>query len=292
MADNPGRKLLSGLWLLCIGCVLIAIGLSLGGRWVAPKWWPLDGKNFRLEWNHERGREGTVATSGDIPDSVESLDISLTAASLSITRGTKAGYRLVGFGSDGIEARVDGETLRIEEHGFAHSINLDGEFPKPRVEIVIPEGKRLDECAVSLSAGALFLESLAAREIRLESGAGAIKGTGLDADQLFAKSGAGNVEFSESRFGETDIQTGAGRIAVRASLGAKTAISTGAGSVELTIPGGPDDWRFEFDRGVGVVRIGDETYTGIGNGSAGNRKAEKTIKLASGVGAVRVDFGE
>ncbi len=294
MADNPGKKLVSGLWLLCIGCVLIAIGLSLGGRWNAPKWWPLDDKGFHLEWKHERDRDGSGNgdSSGEIPKTVKSIDVSLAAASLSVTRGPKASYRLRGFDTDDVEISAEGDTLKIKEHGFAHSINLDGEFARPRVEIELPEGVRLDACEISLGAGALSLDGIASREIRVESGAGAVRGTGLDADRLVAKSGAGNVEFYDSRFGETDIRTAAGRVAVKASLGANTSIATGAGAVELTIPGSADDWRFEFERGVGVVRIGDETVTGIGNGTAGNRNAEKTGRLSSGVGAVRVRFGE
>jgi hypothetical protein len=292
MADNPGKKLVSGLWLLCIGCVLIAIGLSLGGRWNAPKWWPLDDKGFHLEWKHGRGGFGNVASSGEIPETVKIIDVSLAAAGLTVTRGTEARNRLTGFDTDGVEVRAEGDTLKIEEHGFAHSINLGGEFARPRVEIEIPEGMKLDKCEISLGAGALSLDGIASREIRVESGAGAVRGTGLDADRLDAKSGAGNVEFTDSRFGETDIQTAAGRVAVKASLGEKTTISTGAGAIELTLPGSPDDWRFEFERGVGVVRIGDETFTGIGNGTAGNRNAAKTVRLSSGVGAVMVGFGE
>lgn len=294
MADNPGKKLVSGLWLLCIGCVLIAIGLSLGGRWNAPKWWPLDDKGFHLEWKHERDRDGSgnEYSSGEIPGTVKSIDVSLTAASLSVTRGPKASYRLRGFDTDDVEISAEGDTLKIEEHGFAHSINLDGEFARPRVEIELPEGMKLEACEISLGAGALSLDGIASREIRVESGAGAVRGTGLDADRLVAKTGAGNVEFSDSRFGETDIRTAAGRVAVTASLGAKTSIATGAGAIDLTLTGSPDDWRFEFERGVGVVRIGDETFTGIGNGTAGNRNAEKTVRLSSGVGAVMVRFGE
>jgi hypothetical protein len=47
----------------------------------------------------------------------------------------------------------------------------------------------------------------------------------------------------------------------------------------------------DFNRGIGSVRIGDETFNGVGNGSAGNRDAKREIDLSTGVGAARVDFG-
>lgn len=300
MGNNGGRRLARGLWLLCIGCVLIAIGLSLGGRWTAPKWWPLDNRGFRLEWKSGSNASGEsngpilirdiAEQEGTFSTDISSLDVDLKIASFAITRGPKAGYRLTGFGKDDIEVRVDGHTVSIEEKSIAHSLTIGNDFVKPLVEITIPEGTKLARCTVKMGAGTVTVDSLSVGELSIESGAGLVTISKTDADGVRVKSGAGNLEISGCVFGDTELETAAGRIAVEADFGNKTRISTGAGAMELLIPGTANDWRFDFTRGVGVVSIGNETYTGVGNGSAGNPNAAKRITIESGFGAVTVNF--
>ncbi len=300
MANNSGSRLARGLWLLCIGCVLIAIGLSLGGRWNAPNWWPLGDRGFRFEWKSGPNASGDAKgpmliqdiaeQEGTFSTDITSLDVDLKIASFAIIRGEKAGYRLTGFGKDDIAVRVDGHTVRVEEKRIVHSLNIGDNFVKPLVEITIPEGTKFTRCAVKMGAGTVTVESLSVGELSIESGAGPVTIDKTDADGVRVKSGAGNLEISGCRFGDTELETAAGRIAIEADLGNKTRISTGAGAMELSLPGTADDWRFDFTRGVGVVTIGNETYTGVGNGSAGNPNAAKRIEIENGFGAVTVNF--
>ncbi|HPS45191.1 MAG TPA: DUF4097 family beta strand repeat-containing protein [Treponemataceae bacterium] len=294
MADNRGHRLVRGLWLICIGCVLIAVGLSLGGHWAAPHWWPFGDRGFRIEWGSrgsgpERIRD-IPEKEGDLPQDISSLEVNLTFANLSIKSGSRAGYRATGFDADSLDISVSGTAVRVSDGKLGHSLNLEDDFTKPLIEITLPEGRKLDRCSVKLDAGAVTLESVSAADLSAESGAGSVKGIRLDADHARAKTGAGNLELTDCRFADAKVETGAGRIAIKADLGDDAEVSTGAGTVELSLPGTARDWRFEFTRGIGVVRIGDESYTGVGNGIAGNPSAEKRIKLQSGVGAVRVSF--
>lgn len=294
MADNRGHRLVRGLWLICIGCVLIAIGLSLGGHWTAPHWWPFGERGFRIEWDSRGARHDRIRDipekEGDLPQDIASLDVDLTFANLSIKSGPRAGYRATGFDSGALTVSVTGTAVRVTDGALGHSLNLEDDFTKPLIEITLPKGRKLDRCAVKLDAGAVTLESISAADLTAESGAGSVKGIKLDADHARAKTGAGNLELTDCRFADAKVETGAGRIAIKADLGDNAEISTGAGTIALSLPGTAQDWRFEFARGVGVVRIGDESYTGVGNGIAGNPSAAKRIKLQSGVGAVRVEF--
>lgn len=294
MADNRGHRLVRGLWLLCIGCVLIAIGLSLGGRWAAPRWWPLGERGFHVEWGSRAGGSDRIRDiaerQGELPQDITALEVDLTFANLSIKSGSRAGYRASGFDSSSLDVSVSGTAVRVTDSARGHSLNLGDDFAKPLIEITLPKGRKLDRCAIKLDAGTVTLDSFSAAELTAESCAGSVKGIKLDADRAIAKTGAGNLELTDCRFSDTRAETGAGRIAIKADLGESTDISTGAGTVELTLPGTALDWRFEFTRGVGVVRIGDETYTGVGNGIAGNPNAVKRIRLQSGIGSVRVDF--
>jgi hypothetical protein len=274
--------------------VLIAIGLSLGGHWTAPRWWPFGERGFRVEWRssgagHDRIRD-IPEREGELPQDIASLEVDLTFANLSIKTGPRAAYRATGFDSNALDVSVSGTAVRVTDGALGHSINLEDDFAKPLIEITLPKGRKLDRCAVKLGAGAITLESVSTAVLTAESGAGSVKGIKLEADHARAKTGAGNLELTDCRFADMKAETAAGRIAIKADLGDTAEISTGAGAVELALPGTAQDWRFEFTRGVGVVRIGDESYTGVGNGIAGNPNAAKRVRLQSGVGAVRVSF--
>jgi len=298
--NGHGRGLLKGLWLLCIGCVLIAVGFSLGGKWTAPSWLHLPKGDFHLEWDHDDdtgqkdgGEIRDIAENeGNLPATVSSLDVELKAAGLSIKTGPVASYRVTGFEEDRFAVSVDGNRVRFEEKQWPHSIDFGGDFPKQLVEITLPEGITLDDCRISVGAGSVSIEGLEAKEISVESGTGSVRAKGVDADRVRLETGAGALDLEGCRFGDTRIETGAGRLAFSGSLGPHTEISTGAGAVSLSLAGSREDYRFVFKRGVGSVRIGDETHTGIGVSTAGNRDAKNVIELSSGVGSVSVDFAD
>jgi len=296
--NRHGRGLFKGLSLLIIGCVLIAIGLSFGGTWTTPRWWPWDGNGFHLERNDgfdgdaDERIEDIQEQDGVLPIGITDLHIDLKAASLVIRTGADASYHVSGFERGGIEIDIDGSKVEIEEKHWRHSFDFNSDFPKPRVEILLPEGVKLDKCSIEVGAGAVNADGLNTHELTLESGAGSIRGNKIASERVRIQTGAGSLELDSCDFGDTRIETGAGRVLFEGSLGKESEISTGAGSVEMKLPGSIDDYQFEFERGIGSVRIGDESFNGVGNGTAGNRNAPKRIKLSSGVGSVRVDFAD
>lgn len=296
---DSGRGLLKGLWLLCIGCVLIAVGLSLGGKWTTPSWLHLPKGDFHLEWDDsddDRGKKDggeirdIAESEGNLPATVSSIDVELKAAGLAIKTGPVASYRVTGFDGDRLAVSVDGNRVRFEEKHWPRSIDLGDDFPKQLVEITVPEGVSLDDCRISVGAGSVSIASLKAKNLSIESAAGSVTANGLVAERVRLETGAGSLDLAGCRFDDTRIETGAGRLVFKGTLGTNTEISTGAGTVSLSLTGSSDDYRFTFKRGVGSVRIGDETHTGIGVGTAGNRDAKRVIELSSGVGSVSVDF--
>ena len=60
----------------------------------------------------------------------------------------------------------------------------------------------------------------------------------------------------------------------------------------MSINGKKDDYRIDYSRGVGSVRVAGESFNGMGNGTAGNGNADRKIRVSSGVGSVKIDFTE
>jgi hypothetical protein len=293
---NPGGSLWRSLMLLCIGCVLIAIGLSLGGSlsgvqsWV----WPWHGDSRNDGWGNSGGNQSIQPVDvkdGTIPANVKRLDIYLKAASLVIKQGSSAGYHASDFGKDSLRIEVSGDTLRVEERDWQHVVNLGPGFARQVVEITLPETMKLDEVKFTIDAGAVTIERLNADRCSVRGGAGAIKIRNTIARDARFQSGAGAMSFEDCNFVDAVIEAGAGRIEFKGDLTGRSKISAGAGSIEMRLAGAESEYRVDFNRGIGSVRIGDETFNGVGNGSSGNRDAKREIDLSTGVGAARVDFG-
>jgi len=305
---TPGNGLWKGFMLLCIGCILIAVGLSLGGHWTGVHWWPWQNgsHSFNFDWDsHDNGGDTDsmwdesdgdiiqdIVDQGDaIPLTVRNIDVQIKAASIVLkTEGENTRWFATDFVRDALVVHVDGDTLHVEERDWRHSLEHGDNLLKPRLEIVLPEGVALGSCNLSIGAGSVTMSPITVDSLKMESGAGSIKGSGIVARSASLESGVGEIALTACDFGETRIQTGAGRIAYEGSLGDRTEIDTGAGTIEMKLSGTEDDYRIEYSRGIGSIRIGGQSFTGVGDGTGGNRNANKRIKLSSGIGAVQIDF--
>lgn len=295
---NSGRGLMKGFFLICIGCILVAIGLSFGGKTIREfKFWPWNGDNFSYSWSFsDKTDVGIIRPveilEGSLPAGIRNLVIDLKFSSLDIRCGAVPEYRATDFREDTLRVTIDGDSLIVEEPDWQGRMNFGEHHLKSHFGVVLPEGVVLDEAIISIGAGSLTMTDIDAERLSIESGAGSIKGVKIHADQASLKTGAGSLDFSGCSFKDTVIQTGAGRVQYDGALTSRAAISTGAGSVELDLEGSENDYRIDFTRGIGSVRIGRSTYNGMGSGTAGNLDADRRLDITSGVGAVRIRFEE
>lgn len=294
------HRLGHGVSLLIIGCVLIGVGLSLGGRWNAIPWWPWNNGNH-VSWSRNDTNSGKNTASGakiedkngTVSATVKRVDINLKASSLVIREGNGTGtYAAKGFGSGSLRISSDNDSLKIEEGEWEHLIDFGNDAPKPVLEIELPSGVTLESCRVHVGAGSARFENVSVGDFDVDSGAGSLKGSSLTAKTAKFETGAGSIDLDGCAFEETKVSTGAGRFAFSGMPGKRTEISAGAGSVEMTVKGKKNDYRIEYTRGVGSVKVDGESFTGMGNGTAGNWNADRRIKVSSGVGSVRIDFTE
>lgn len=296
------HKLGHGVSLLVIGCVLIAVGLSLGGHWNGIPWWPwTNGANAIHGWtdgNAGKGASsaaGTEEKSGTIAASVKRIDIRLKASSLVIRSGAAAGsgtYSAKGFGKNALHISSDNGSIRIEEGEWEHLLDFGNDTRRPAIEIELPTGLSLDSCSVHVGAGSAAFENISADDFDVDSGAGSIKGRSITAKNVTVEAGAGSIDLAQCAFEETKVSTGAGSFSFDGSLGKRTEVSSGAGPIDMSVKGKKDDYRIDYSRGVGSVRVAGESYNGMGNGTAGNGNADHRIKVSSGVGSVKIDFTE
>lgn len=291
---HPGHSLWNALMLICVGCVLIAIGLSFGGHWAAARYLPWEWDRVGHGRGWDDGKDETITpveeTSGTIPSGVKRLDIELKAASLVIKTGDSFSYRTIGMDSRTFEVSGSGDSFSLEEQGWRHVFSLGDGFARRTVEITIPAGTRLESCRIEVGAGKVTIDGLGVDRFRIESGAGVIDAIGINADDALVKTGAGSIIFKDCSFTDANFETGAGRIEYRGRLLGRSRVSTGAGSVELALDGSEDDYRIDYARGIGSVKVNGSEFNGVGDGQAGNRDADRELRIETGVGSVQIRF--
>lgn len=296
--ERRGHSISGGFWLLVIGCVLIALGLSFGGEWSGSRWWPWHSGplSFGSELTNDGRGDGEmkklVTIEGDVGSGIRVLDIDLKGATLVIRRGTNPSWKAADFEEGSIDVETSGDTLRVRVPRWRDSFPFGNMDRGPQFELILPTDAELADCSIKIGAGAVTIEDLKMDAFRLEGGAGSFRANGFSTDSATIKTGAGLVELNDATVRDLRVETGAGRIVLRGDITGSCDISTGTGSVEFTLDGTEDDYRFTFARGLGSVRIGSGSWDGMGDGVAGNASADRRIKLSTGIGSVRIDFAQ
>lgn len=293
MAKNDsGNNLGRGFALVVIGCVLIAIGLSFGGRLVHLNWGRKADGDFEFRLDRSAAGSDAIRTTvaGEVPSTTHRLVITAGASRVSVIQGASFSYRLVDFPENQVSVELSGNTVRITEDSRITRFSFGARGVETRIEVTIPSGVRLEECRITLGAGTLVIEDIDAAILTLETGAGSVTASRVKAEKTRVETGAGQAVFKDVSFASLTASTGAGQVVLQGDITKDAEISTGAGAIELSLSGSEKDYRFETERGLGAVRIGSSSWAGPGSGIAGNPEAPVRIKLNSGIGSVRVRF--
>lgn len=154
----------------------------------------------------------------------------------------------------------------------------------------IPSDFVFDGVNMTIGAGDINIDRLAADTIDIEGGAGKIKAETLIANkELDAEIGAGDFYITEATLGETDIDCGVGRFEIgTCTLNGNADISGGVGDVNIGIVGEKEDFNYELSCGMGELEVFDESYTSLGKDKEIDNGARYTISLECGVGRVNV----
>lgn len=155
-------------------------------------------------------------------------------------------------------------------------------------------------------------EYLRAREIEIDAGAGDCHFDGLEASEsIDITMGAGKFTANQLIARKTDLEIAAGELYVsgmRISQEAQISVSMGnavvngafsgemdvecsMGNLDLILEGKEADYNYEFDCGMGEVRIGAKDYGGWADNEL-HYGSPDTLDITSSMGNVNVMFTE
>lgn len=143
-------------------------------------------------------------------------------------------------------------------------------------------------------AGTLVIQvpkDRALEDVSLEVGAGQLIVESLHAGCLDITVGAGRAVVEQFEVKELNIDCGAGQAELTGTVTHESEIECGVGSIDLALTGGQNEFDYELDCGIGQLRVGDESYTGLSNKRSIDNGTGKLMDIDCGIGEVQVSFG-
>lgn len=201
----------------------------------------------------ERFANASVITNGSTCslEGIQQLDVDLSHLKIVLQEST--GTELE-FETSNIPSRVAGELVMLkegneleiqirDENNWKPIMRGLGNTPAPTLTMKIPKGK-LTQMSFSIGGGVLEAEQLHVGELEIEVGAGVVDLQNLQANTAELKVGAGEVNLAGTISGEASIDCGIGK-------------------VDMQLSGTQQDYSYSMECGTGVIRIGNEEYSGI-----------------------------
>ena len=152
--------------------------------------------------------------------------------------------------------------------------------------IYIPQNVQLQECDIEIGAGELNIEKLNSKKVDFNFGAGKVNINELITEKSEIECGAGQVTISNSDLTNSKIETGVGKLIYSGYIRGNSQLECGIGETELNLQGGKEIYKIRTEKGIGTIKINNETIT---NGTTtGN--GENIINVESGIGKITINM--
>lgn len=109
-------------------------------------------------------------------------------------------------------------------------------------------------------------------------------------DEAELELGAGNMEIESIKASKLKLECGAGRIDVQYADTEDGEFKCSAGSVNVRLFGVESDYDYKIESAVGMVQIGDESYSGVTAKQDIRNNSEKDIEIECTMGSIRLEF--
>ncbi|MGN0341410.1 MAG: DUF4097 family beta strand repeat-containing protein [Roseburia sp.] len=222
---------------------------------------------------------------------VENLHITLNAGELELLKSDsdKIIVEMTGRAS-GDDVVLKDATLSVEDHTNHTGIRTDG----VRIRVYLPENMKLQNLNLTVHAGKATckVDEITAENVVIEVDAGELTAEGsICANKGTAVTvGAGEADIAYLSTGNLELDCGIGETDITLDSRGDVIVSCGVGEVNLKLYGTEDSYNYDLNCGVGEMRIGNSSYSGLGSSKSISNGAEKKLEAECGVGELTVQF--
>lgn len=285
-------------WIVCacvagLGLILLIAGVILGGTVPSALWTYGNRVEQKVEELEERIEPDEELEVEDFDDRVlgenvltnnlkvnaadiSELDIDVCYLQVEIQEGTGSE---IAFLIENIPEEVSNELVMLQENrelevGIRNERNwknvMKNRGEEGKLIVQIPKECQLNSMTLSIGAGVLNADQIQVKELDVEVGAGVANITQFTVDSI-------------------DIEVGAGEVNIAGTASMEANIDCGIGKVDYQATGNQQDYSYDIECGAGIVRVGDEEYSGIVN-SKKIMSGGALMEIDCGAGEVNVGF--
>lgn len=218
--------------------------------------------------------------SYQVSGNIESLDMEISAAALKIVSGDRFA---VESNHKYLKVRLEEGKLKIDEEKVMFGTSPEG----VTVVLTVPEDFVFRDVDIETGAGKVEIDTLSANTLSMELGAGSTQIGCLNAaTRGNVSTGAGMLVVRDGKLHNLSMEIGTGRLELTGCLTGKSRLDFGLGEAELTLLGSREEYRIQFEKGIGSGTLdGKEMSGGSVYGSGVNR-----LDIDGGIGALRIHF--
>ena len=194
---------------------------------------------------------------------MSSLDIDLKTANLEIKLGDKL---LASTTNKYVTTYQNDNNIVIQEK--KHSL-LSKDNNK--VIITVPDNFLLDIVEIDITSGSIKIDKLETKRLNLDLGSGTTKINNLlVTDKTKIDCGSGKFLLNNGNLSNLNLDTGLGDTILNAKIIGNSNIETDIGKLELNLIGSLNDYELTIDKGVGSIKLNneslkDKSVVGTGN---------------------------
>ena len=194
---------------------------------------------------------------------MSSLDIDLKTANLEIKLGDKL---LVSTTNKYVTTYQNNNNIVIQEK--KHSI-LSKDNNK--VIITVPDNFLLDIVEIDITSGSIKIDKLETKRLNLDLGSGTTKINNLlVTDKTKIDCGSGKFLLNNGNLSNLNLDAGLGDTILNTKIIGNSNIETDIGKLELNLIGSLNDYELTIDKGVGSIKLNneslkDKSVVGTGN---------------------------
>lgn len=194
---------------------------------------------------------------------MSSLDIDLKTANLEIKLGDKL---LVSTTNKYVTTYQNNNNIVIKEK--KHSLLSKN---NNKVIIMVPDNFLLDIVEIDITSGSIKIDKLETKRLNLDLGSGTTKINNLlVTDKTKIDCGSGKFLLNNGNLSNLNLDTGLGDTILNTKIIGNSNIETDIGKLELNLIGSINDYELTIDKGVGSIKLNneslkDKSVVGTGN---------------------------
>ncbi len=177
------------------------------------------------------------------------------------------------------------------EFGYGFLEIKYGDVEKPQIK-----QKNVDKYRCYVEEGTLHIEGNLKTKVGIANQDGEITivvPKNMVFQEVDLEFGVGKADVASLKANQVDVALGAGEMNITGLDTKDFDAQTGAGTLYAELVGKQTDYSYELECGIGQLKIGDSTYSGLGTErNISNQGAERFADIECGIGEVEIKFQE